>query len=194
MHVDNKYGNLPHDGAVSTDRTWCRVLMQEEVWHETLLLWLVESPWYRTAKCQPSSLCMNSKGKCNDATWTSLICSNSPSCWCKIRLIRLQYYRPSKMAATSSHMGYQIPGLANRKLRTYKILIFRQVPVIIPRVNSLDLVKAGLLPRFPCPSHHNTTSHIYLCFHIIIENIKKGQVQVAPKYVLNLRFFFLYRV
>ena len=58
-------------------------------------------------------------------------------------------------------------------------------------MNSLDLGKAGLLPQFPCPSHHNTMSHIYLCFHITIENIKKWQVRVEPKYVLDLRFFFL---
>jgi len=79
-----------------------------------LLIWLVASPWYRTAKCQPNSPCGNSKGKCSDGTFASLIRSNSPTGWCKFASVRLPYYRPSKMAATSLHWGYQLPGLTNR--------------------------------------------------------------------------------
>jgi len=52
--------------------------------YEILLLWLVASSWYRTSNCQPSSPCGNSKVKYSKGRFASLICSNSPTRWCKL--------------------------------------------------------------------------------------------------------------
>ena len=73
--------------------------------HETLLLWLASSPWYRTAKCQPSSPCGNSKGKRNVSKvgYLYLFRCNPPFRSCKIMSRSAPILSSSKMAATSLH-------------------------------------------------------------------------------------------
>jgi hypothetical protein len=71
-----------------------------------VVVWLAASPWYQTAKCQPSSPCGNGKGKSSGLYASCLlqICCNLPPRWCKI----MSHSAPilsSKMAATSLHVG-----------------------------------------------------------------------------------------
>ena len=75
--------NVAANSARSIHWTWCS-LHVAKLLHETqLLLGLVASPWYRSAKCQPSSTCGNSKGKCSDAMCPSFMCSIL-KLWCHI--------------------------------------------------------------------------------------------------------------
>jgi len=74
--------------------------------NSVMVLRLVVSPWYQTAKCQPNSPCGNSKGECSGsyASCLSKICCNPPPDWYKI----MSHSAPvlsSKMAATSLHVG-----------------------------------------------------------------------------------------
>ena len=87
------------------------------------------SPWYRTAKCHPSSPRRNSKRSAVDLTpgCLSLIRSKSLVPWCKIMSHSAPTFLSGEMAANSSHVGRlrvqkSTPGaslIANRTLRIY---------------------------------------------------------------------------
>jgi hypothetical protein len=146
-----------------------------------LLLWLVASPSYRTAKCQPSSPCGNNNGKCSEGRFASLICSNSPTRWCPERLFRPPHYRPSKMAATSLQIGYQLPGLTNRTLKTLFLInspARRNISTTFSTrfiVTTISLSKASVTPR-----------RIRTGASISLSKTYKGQVRLAPEYILYI--------
>jgi len=154
--------------------------------HETLLLlWLVASPWFLTAKCQPSSPCGNSKEKCSwsYAGCVSLIRYNPLPYRCKMS--RSAPMLSSKMAATSLHVGRlcvrqstpRASRIANRTFRTSWFPTYSPARRNIStneftrlRPRTLGTVAANCLTNI-----RNTASHIYLCFHITTENVQLGQ-------------------
>jgi hypothetical protein len=140
-----------------------------------LFLWLVALLWYRTSKCQPSSQCGNSKGKCSDARFASLIFLILKLAGAKQRLFRLPYYCPSKMAATLLHMGYQLPGLASRTLRTSWFLINSSACRNISTNEFTRFSTRWIVTTIPLTKPSVTALHIYLCVYITMENIQRGR-------------------
>ena len=71
-----------------------------------VVLRIVASSWYHTAKCQPNSPRRNSKEKCSGSYTGCLskICCNPPPHWCKIPSHSAPILS-SKMAATLLHVG-----------------------------------------------------------------------------------------
>ena len=158
--------------------------------HETvLLLWFVASPWYWIAKCQPTSPCVNSKRKCSDSRCASLICSNSPTRWCKITSHSAPHYRPSKMAATSLRKGYQLQGLVNRTLRTSWFVINSPARRNISTNEFTIFSTLWIVTTISLSKPSVTTCNIFTCLSISLLKMYNGQVPLAPQYMLDLQPF-----
>ena len=70
IHIINNAARWNNECALDVMQSLYAAKLQE-----TLLLWLTASTWFWTAKCQPASICGNSKGKRADACCSSIIYS-----------------------------------------------------------------------------------------------------------------------
>jgi hypothetical protein len=170
-----------------------------------LLLWLVTSPWYRTAQCQPSSPCGNTKGKYSGsyAGCLSRISSDPSPRWRKILPLPAPFLSSSRMAVTSLHIGrlcvlkstVWASWYANRTLRTYWFLInlpsrrniltneftwFRNFWIVAAiTLSKLFIIKHRI---FTCASI--SLSKTYNCPKVGVHDSKGGEVQtlwhIAP--------------
>ena len=107
-------------------------LMNAENWrHETLLLRLVASPWYRTAQCQPSSPRGNSKGKFSGsyAGCLSRISSDPSPRWRKIMPLSAPFCRQVEWQPPRYTLGIyvssnRLPGLRDMPIGRWEFFNF----------------------------------------------------------------------
>lgn len=100
--------------------------------HETvLLLWLVASPWYRTAQCQPSSTRGNSKDKCSGsyAGCLSRISSDPSHRWRKIMPLSAPFcrqvgWRPPRYTLGACVFSNRLSGLRDMPIGRWEFVDF----------------------------------------------------------------------